>query len=734
MNFFKKSMSFITSLFNKRIISVWNNNNSEINIIEEQTIVEKKKISEEKLIIALKEQNCNQIETQINSGKYLQDTFLEVGNTKDELRYFCSSIFYSDKIFDIIKILDFRYLNIALAREHEDIFSLEIDAFLLEKKVLSINESIEYFTKLHSHLKAKKEIITSHQKLKNIKSAFEFKIQDIIQSTEFFKSKTMLITEMAGQGKTNFLCDFVEFFILKKGIPCVFLTGIELDSNDIRKSIIRRIFPDEENIEFSSILETVENICSKNNEYFIIIIDGINENYNSKQFAKNVELFISDMQKYNFVKIVLSCRSEYYSDNFSNFENASFFKDLIRIETLMKRNLEKEILEKLFNTYLEHFNIDFKYITNNVKKQLLSNFLLFRIFCETYKDNQFETIDNIYKEELFNNYYTTKINEINIRLSTINSSTMMSNIDIRIFLKKVIKNMITKKQYSNIVLDEILDSKDNRELYIRFLDENVLIKRDLVSASIFGTREVVNFTFDEFRDFLISDYLISELYQSEKDKFIVFLDEEITKNSVLMEGCSTFLFFKSRKTSDFVLRDIIQEQKWFSKVFSNCIFNVPDAEIIENDLKNLEKIFFDSHFFKGNVIINLIFNEKSKNLNIDFLISILLKMNKDEFKFNFTNYFGINDREKNKINQNKLIETFKKYTDYSYGSYTHRFFELLIYMFLNNNQIIIKMYEQYYFKNEEIGKKQLSRALNISKNTDLKIEIENFIKRYGISI
>ena len=106
LNFFKK-----LKLPNIKIININRNKNSKITLVENQTIIEKRIILKDELISALKKQNEAQINAQINSGKYLKNTFLEVGNQKDYLRYFCSSIFYLDKIFDIIEVLDFRYLN-----------------------------------------------------------------------------------------------------------------------------------------------------------------------------------------------------------------------------------------------------------------------------------------------------------------------------------------------------------------------------------------------------------------------------------------------------------------------------------------------------------------------------------------------------------------------------------------------------------------------------------------------
>ncbi|WP_228394016.1 hypothetical protein, partial [Chryseobacterium artocarpi] len=81
-------------------------------------------------------------------------------------------------------------------------------------------------------------------------SLFSYKLRDNLSDLESLKSKVALIKEMPGQGKTNFVCDFSQNFLLKLDIPCVFLLGTEIDANDIRSSILKRVFPDGEEVTF----------------------------------------------------------------------------------------------------------------------------------------------------------------------------------------------------------------------------------------------------------------------------------------------------------------------------------------------------------------------------------------------------------------------------------------------------------------------------------------------------
>ena len=61
-------------------------------------------------------------------------------------------------------------------------------------------------------------------------------------------ARIFILVGRAGQGKTNFVCDFVENFLFKHGIPCVYLTGRRLSSiagQDLAETIRSLVFPDQ---------------------------------------------------------------------------------------------------------------------------------------------------------------------------------------------------------------------------------------------------------------------------------------------------------------------------------------------------------------------------------------------------------------------------------------------------------------------------------------------------------
>ncbi len=701
------------------------------------------KLTVPKTIEAINAQVNRQLQKQINSGKYLPKTFIETGEQKDNLRYLCDSIFYSEKCFEESEILDFRYLNEFLKKKNHSPFDFDFTQLKPKDGELTNSTCIDVFTKWCEYLTEKQKEINDIKIGSNEKSKFEYKFRDRIDDLKFLIAKVALITEAAGQGKTNFLCDFTENFLLKRKIPTVFLTGTEINANDLRQSVIQRVFPDSPNYTFQEFLKILKEICYAENKFFVLVIDGINENYNSKLLSQNLETFLSEILEYDFIKVVISCRTEYYEQNFSNFEKATFTKTMKKITSLISRRTDDDIKKKLFHIYFSHFKIEYNGISQEAREQLVENFLLLRIFCETYQSQKLEYIDNIYKEELFEKYYELKSEEINKRLKSNDEFKISGNFDIRNFIQSVVSFMIQENVYVNVPLDNIIANAGDKEMYVRFLDENILVKRDIQTdeKGVFTSSEVVNFTFDEFRDFLISRYLVEVLYQKSKEEFTTFLENQVTEKSPILEGCSTFLFFVSRRNSDKTLNDILFKQTWFDTVFSSCVFSLKDSQITDDDKKILRDKLINNEKYSGSIIWDLILRYDTnyyKNLNIYFLFEILRELTQQQYSECFVSKFStdrwghyVGIKQEDLVSQIDDIIEDKKSRE---ANYYENLFELLIYMFINNNRWRIQdIYEKYYFRYTEQGKKQLETALK-SKNEALIKEVNQFMESYEISL
>lgn len=690
----------------------------------------------------LKRQVDRQLKKQLNSEKYVPSTFIETGSQKDHIRYLCDSIFYAKKCSKEINNLDFRHLNSVLQRRGKGQFSWSTDLFETTTDTLTVQNYSAAATAWHRYLLDKKEELDSIKISSYEKYKFQQKIIDSIQTVEYLQAKVSIITDNAGQGKTNFLCDFVDNFLNKRNIPTLFLTGAEVDANDIRKSILQKTFPDSTDNIFKDFLNSVKSVCYTQKKFFIIIIDGINENLNTKVFSQKLEEFISEMVEYDFIKILLTCRSEYYQHNFTNLDNSSFRPTIKKIDSLIGKRFDDHIKNKLLHTYFRHYEIKYTSLAEKARRQLADNFLLLRIFCEAHKGQALTNINDIYKHELFDKYYTLKSAEVNKKLKQADEFNVSSNLDIKKFIHSVITFMITKRKYANIPLDDIISAAKERDVYIRFLDENILIRRDIDTEeqNLFGPSEVVNFTFDEFRDFLISNYLVSVLYKASETEFSSFLKNELTDKSPIHEGCSTFLFFTARRHNDKELARIISQQPWFDHTFSKNIFSLQDTLVLEEDKQRIIRQLLTGPQLSESIIWNLIIRNDIKyytNLNSDFLFSFLRSLDDNQYAKSFIRQFSSQDYSFSRINQSRLIEQIDDLLDKvdsgENGRY-HKLFELLLYMFLNESNWKIKsIYEQYSYRNPKQCIPQIREALK-SKNPLLVHSINSFVRQHEIRI
>lgn len=697
------------------------------------------RLEQTNVIEYLDKQVTRQIKKQINSGKYLRDTFIETGDHKDHLRYCCHSIFYAEKCFEEARLMDFRMLNRRLLKRKKPAFEFDIWEFYA-KDAKSIGSFPALIATVNEYLIAKHKDLESERMDSDERYTFTGKISRSRQDFEALGSRVALITEMAGQGKTNFLCDFAENFLLKAKVPTVFLTGAEIDAANIRLSILNKIFPETGPLTFEELLTRIGQLCEQDGKYFVIIVDGINESSNTRLLSKNLEAFVEEVLEYPFVKIVMSCRTEYYTTNFKNIEKSSFKDDVFRISSLLRHRHEGDVNKKLRETYFRHFNVSYNRLAPKADEQLSSNFLLLRIFCEAYQGQHFDLIDNIYKEELFEQYYSVKSEEINKRIAGNDEFQVTGNFDIRNFLEKLVELMIARRSYVNIPLDDIVSDPRHKQIYIRFLDENILVKRDLEAndKGVFTKKELVNFTFDEFRDFLISKYLLEKTYQEAPADFSDFLATQLTKRSPLEEGCSTFLFYAYRRLGDPVLNAIIETQPWFDRIFARCLFNLKDEDITENDKARLISSMKKGHPVAPDIIFNLMIRynlDHYKNLSVEFLYDWLRGLNEDEYERFFSSCFGNRLHHFHKIDQDNLMSQFNKILEQAEEPfYYHKLFEVLIYMFLNDSSYeVAELYESYYFKFPDIAKAQLQVA-QATVNERLLGEISLFLLEYEIQL
>jgi len=609
-------------------------------------------------------QTKNQIKRQVSKKKYIPAVFTEIGDTKETARVFTDPALFWDKIIYDIGRINFNFLNDFLSKvglplfqsnmppgfftplliNEVDIKSRELGAYLS-----SMGAELERHTSGNiRHKVPVDKLFFFEQNTYKFDSLWTYKrrIERISKLVEVLGKKIIIITDRAGQGKTNFVCDFAENVLLKKSQLCVFLTGTEFnffDLNKIGDSIISEIFGQSSKIGFDDFMSAVSSICKKDNTTFTVIIDGINEHHDIQTFSHCLERFLEEISRFNFVRIILTCRTEYFKQRFTNLLCSGLSDIILQLDQV---NLMKEKQkERLYESYMNFFKLRPLNICQEAYQSLCSDPLLLRVFCEAYGNPEAVTIEripevyDIYRESLFRKYIEMKIQEIESKQH--NHNLVGGSIDLKKILYKITSYMSENARFSSIPVEEIVDDCDVRALS-KIVDEDILFRidpKESTSSFFSHSSEVLSFTFDELRDFLLADYLVTNIRVLDFEKLIgVYTKPEIQ----VAEGLSRYLMYISLRQHNLAIMMILEKFNWFEKQFLKCLFTIEDDYITDNELARLKKLFC-SEDYSIRIIISCIrrFNtDKFKNLNIGLLFDLMHEISEDEYNKYFLSVFN----------------------------------------------------------------------------------------------
>lgn len=196
--------------------------------------------------------------------------------------------------------------------------------------------------------------------------------------------------------------------------------------------------------------------------------------------------------------------------------------------------------------------------------------------------------------------------------------------------------MITNKQYTDISKSTI-NSFANKELLKDIVDEDIVFREDIIIKKGLINKEelVINFTFDEFRDYLIAKHLL-ELFGAMDSEEYYNLIHDITNNpSEVIEGVQKYLFYQGKIYNDNDFNEILFNQNWYDKAFLKNIYSVEDKYILNEDIEKISEIFKKDVEYSSEIIVNLLHRYDVKyfnKLNTETLINIILGLQEDEFR------------------------------------------------------------------------------------------------------
>lgn len=672
------------------------------------------------------------VDKNIASGKYLPKVFLEDLEIKQCLRDFVAPRTFCKLVLDRCELIDIYSLNHYRRIEHKPEVEFNVSEY---RNAVAEPELSDFYRKsklLQDYLYKKYDEAVERKTEYSLRSN---KFGELYTHLNYVNGKILTVLSSAGQGKTNLVCDLVENVLLKRGIPFVYLNGYEIEANDIGQAFAKAMMP-LGNKALDEILPELATYCRRRRGPVILIIDGLNENASPEVFSRNLETFLEAVLQCDCIKVLLTCRTDYYNECFSSLD--SVFSDrMVKIENLNHR-LSDEEKDQLLDNYLTYFNIKAN-LADVVKKNLVENFLLLRIFCEAHKDKSLGPVHTINKESLFAQYYEQMKNNLIDKVKREENQVLYDH-QISAFIEIILKYMVDNNQFFNIPLSYIQGKLSSEEcrIFTRFLDENILLRKDLQpeSKGIYSHKEVVNFTYDGFRDYLLSAFLSDVISQEDEAKYENAVREYTTEKHQLREGLSQFLFVHSKCNKQHRLDKILKTFDWYMNVFEVNIWDIEEEKLTTEDIERVLELLSsqEPRYTAHRLIFYGRWNEdKYKKLNIRILLDYMSTLNDSALSEFLERVWpqkwvsgwygkeGILERRKMLEVIDKLLANEKMC---SYDSF-HNIFELLLYMLPYSESYALEVFMKYWSKYS--NKVMLKRVKEVAQSKQVLYIIQSLV-------
>lgn len=608
----------------------------------------------------------NQLAKEKNSKKYIPDIFVEVAEVKDQARYFTHPTLFFQKVLDEVERLNFNDVNRVLQKL--SLQPIQFDWHDSSHPTATIDDTYRYISSLHGALSQINSVLYPYSypwrnstciEITEIPPSKQYVYKDmryflggevssvmrnidkLLEHLDLMSSPILFMVGRAGQGKTNFVCNFAETVLVKRDIPCAFFTGREFNHvipERIGEYFVKSIFGDKIS-GLDNSLEYLSNLAIESNSPVIIIMDGINEHRNIQGFSHHLEKLVEKILQYKHIKLILTCRTEYFEERFSNFKQSSFAQEIRFIDNL-ERHMSEMHQDQMVEGYFRFFSLPFSSLSQHAAEILAKDTLLLRMFCEAYGDEnakeeiQLPNIIDIYREKIFREYFKRKIDDITEYDDDASRIRVRHEEKYRQVLDHIIMLMIERAQYANFPITDLPSDYDSALGIL--LGEDIIVRKDLVNMedAFDDSVEVISFTFDEFRDFLIAKHLINVVFQQDQQKFEEVVDRITTPKSSIAEGVATYLFFASRRSGGSDIRKVIGEKEWYKGIFIKSIFSVEEDFITQDDLDEIKTRFFENERDAAWIIRMLVWRWRTSlypQLNIRLLFEIFNELGEDTY-------------------------------------------------------------------------------------------------------
>jgi hypothetical protein len=549
----------------------------------------------------------SKIEVEKKSKKYVPSIFVETHATKEEMRFFANPLFFYRKVRDLLEKINYADLNslLRLAKEPELTVELETEALkatpstfaeledwlkILDNAVgrelqkvgpLSWNYK-DYGAKYEPAHKDAASWSIARFRVESVATGLSYLLENARSQLHLMRKKIFLVTSMAGQGKTNFVCDLIENQFRSFEIPCVFIPARELNSYSARQRLLgfisnNRYSPNFTNIhEYLDLFDSVARECGKP---FLIVIDGINEVNALDEFNDELKDFCNAVCQYDLVKIVITCRSEFFDEKYASILNEPF-SSLVHRVTDLRSKMSELSKKRLLKSYLAHFRIA-GYVSGAAKDFLKNDLLLLRIFCERHEGDDVGHMSDIYKGDLFEEFLLGKIESFPENLRAKAFPTLL----------KIASQMLAADDYSKLSVRDF--SIDEKEIVHRLVADDVILRQEIAAKSLLGLGDlIISFTYDELRDFIIAYELV---HGASRDD-VKSLQEVLSSlpSRPIFEGVYKYVYLLARKANKIAVIEACERADGFIEHFALNVHLLPPPVQNADDVVRLKAILTDT--------------------------------------------------------------------------------------------------------------------------------------------
>lgn len=551
--------------------------------------------------------SAEKIEVEKTSRKYIPSIFVETHSTKEQMRLFANPLFFYRKIQDKLRRFAYDQLNASLKIAGEPELVSELDACLLNATLPTFAELGAWLDQVDQAIgvelakvrplswcretgEARYEPVNPESagwmiarlQLEGTASRLTSRLNDARALIGLICNKIFLVTSMAGQGKTNFVCDLVENQFRLFEIPCLFIPARQLNGFASGMRLFNyiahnRYAPD--GTKLHDYLALFDQVAHDVEKPFVILIDGINEVTDLASFNEELKAFCSAVCQYDCIKLVITCRSEFFDERFATMLDEPFAAHIHRVNDLRSEmtDLSKA---RLLNAYLAHFRIKGS-LQGQAKAFLENDLLLLRIFCERYEGSDVGYVTDIYKGDLFVDYLRKKIGSFPLQHQAKAQPTLF----------KIAASMLAADDFSKLSVRDF--SAEEQEIVRRFVEDDVILRREVDSGGLAAVGDLaISFTYDELRDFIIAYQLVDRAAADHAQALTEMLAR--LPSRPVYEGVYRYAYLLARKANDTAAIAACEAAPNFTEHFSLNVHLLPPAVQTSEDVARVKAILADA--------------------------------------------------------------------------------------------------------------------------------------------